>query len=113
MFLDKGSTEAESGHLGSRNSKTQPSTYNSCIHCLETCNGNIPEADGNSRFLSDGNVKVYIFHKYRFIQNECMSTESRSEKAMAPYSSTLAWKIPWTEEPGGLQSVGSLRVGHD
>ena len=36
-----------------------------------------------------------------------------SEKAMAPYSSTLAWKIPWTEEPGGLQSVGSLRVRHD
>ena len=30
---------------------------------------------------------------------------------MAPYSSTLAWKIPWTEEPGGLQSMGSLRVG--
>ena len=36
-----------------------------------------------------------------------------SEKAMAPYSSTLAWKIPWMEEPGGLQSMGSLRVGHD
>ena len=36
-----------------------------------------------------------------------------SEKAMAPHSSTLAWKIPWTEEPGGLQSMGSLRVGHD
>ena len=35
------------------------------------------------------------------------------EKAMAPHSSTLAWKIPWTEEPGGLQSVGLLRVGHD
>ena len=31
-----------------------------------------------------------------------------SEKAMAPHSSTLAWKIPWTEEPGGLQSMGSL-----
>ena len=31
---------------------------------------------------------------------------------MAPYSSTLAWKIPWMEEPGGLQSMGSLRVGH-
>ena len=29
------------------------------------------------------------------------------------HSSTLAWKIPWTEEPGGLQSMGSLRVGHD
>ena len=36
-----------------------------------------------------------------------------SEKAMAPHSSTLAWKIPWMEEPGGLQSIGSLRVGHD
>ena len=36
-----------------------------------------------------------------------------SEKAMAPYSSTLAWRTPWTEEPGGLQSMGSLRVGHD
>ena len=35
------------------------------------------------------------------------------EKAMAPHSSTLAWKIPWTEEAGGLQSMGSLRVGRD
>ena len=35
------------------------------------------------------------------------------EKAMAPHSSTLAWKIPWMEEPGGLQSMGLLRVGHD
>ena len=32
---------------------------------------------------------------------------------MAPHSSTLAWKIPWTEEPGRLQSMGSPRVGHD
>ena len=36
-----------------------------------------------------------------------------SEKAMAPHSSTLAWKIPWAEEPGRLQSMGSLWVGHD
>ena len=35
------------------------------------------------------------------------------DKVMAPRSSTFAWKIPWTEEPGGLQSRGSLRVGHD
>ena len=35
------------------------------------------------------------------------------EKAMAPHSSTLAWEIPWTEEPGGLQSTGSLGVRHD
>ena len=39
--------------------------------------------------------------------------EHVQEKAMAPHSSTLAWKIPWTEEPGRLQSMGSLRVGHD
>ena len=36
-----------------------------------------------------------------------------SEKAMAPHSSTFAWKIPWTEEPGWLQSMGSLRVRHN
>ena len=36
-----------------------------------------------------------------------------TEKAMAPHSSTLAWKIPWVEEPDRLQSVGSLRVRHN
>ena len=36
-----------------------------------------------------------------------------SEKAMAPHSSTLAWKLPWMEEAGRLQSMGSRRVGHD
>ena len=35
------------------------------------------------------------------------------EKAMAPHSSTLAWEIPWTEEPGRLQSIGLQRVRHD
>ena len=39
--------------------------------------------------------------------------EDPLEKEMAAHSSTLAWKIPWTEEPGRLQSVGSQRVGHD
>ena len=38
---------------------------------------------------------------------------SPTEKAMAPYSSSLAWKIPWTEEPGKLQSLGLRRVGHN
>ena len=37
----------------------------------------------------------------------------RTEKAMATHSGTLAWKIPWMEGPGGLQSMGSLGVGHD
>ena len=39
--------------------------------------------------------------------------EDPLEKEMATHSSTLAWKIPWTEEPGGLQSMGSQRVWHD
>ena len=41
------------------------------------------------------------------------AVESRMEKAMASHSSTLAWKIPWTEKPGGLQSMGSHRVRHN
>ena len=39
--------------------------------------------------------------------------EDVAEKAMATHSSTLVWKIPWMEEPHGLQSMGSLQVGHD
>ena len=41
-----------------------------------------------------------------------LASSSHGE-AMAPHSSTLAWKIPWMEDPGGPQSMGSLRVGHD
>ena len=48
-----------------------------------------------------------------FIAAICQGLLPGEEKAMAPHSSTLAWKIPWMEEPGGLQSMGSLRVGHD
>ena len=43
----------------------------------------------------------------------CYKLYNLGEKAMATHSSTLAWKTPWTEEPGGLQSMGSLRVRHD
>ena len=41
------------------------------------------------------------------------ATQDFTEKVMAPHSSTLTWKIPWMEEPGGLQSMGLLKVGHD
>ena len=56
---------------------------------------------------------LFAFPPFQFrvylplLSNYCM------EKAMAPHSSTLAWKIPWMEEPGRLQSMGSLGVGHD
>ena len=42
-----------------------------------------------------------------------LGQEDPLEKEMAPHSSTLAWKIPWTEKPARLQSMGSQRVGHD
>ena len=57
-------------------------------------------------------VQEYFTHTHTHTQ-EYYSAIKIEEKAMAPHSSTLAWKIPWTEEPGGLQSIGSLRVGHD
>ena len=42
-----------------------------------------------------------------------LGREDLLEDSMATHSSILAWRIPWTEEPGGLQSMGSQRVGHD
>ena len=57
-------------------------------------------------FLSFMNLTLVLLTKsifYRYLL----------EKAMTPHSSTLAWKIPWTREPGRLQSMGSLGVGHD
>ena len=44
---------------------------------------------------------------------QVLGWEDPLEKAMATHSSILAWRIPWTEEPGGLQSMGSQRVGQD
>ena len=49
----------------------------------------------------------------RETQVQSLGWEDTLEKEMAAHSSTLAWKIPWTEEPGGLQSMGSQRVGHN
>ena len=79
--------------------------------------------------IQTGTAVFYFFYKSEHLkQSSCSATEERlsksdhwfthqkdslSEKAMAPHSTTLAWKIPWTEEPGGLQSMESLRVGHD
>ena len=49
----------------------------------------------------------------RETQVQSLGREDPLETEMAPHSSTLAWKIPWTEEPGKLQSMGLQRVGHD
>ena len=52
---------------------------------------------------------VMVYHRILNIVHYAI----QSEKAMAPHFSTLAWKIPWMEEPGRLQSMGLLKVGHD
>ena len=49
----------------------------------------------------------------REIRVQSLGREDPLEKEMATHSSILAWRIPWIEEPGGLQSTGSQRVGHD
>ena len=46
-------------------------------------------------------------------QVQSLDQEDPLEKGMATHSSILSWRTPWTEEPGGLQSMGSQRVGHD
>ena len=64
-------------------------------------------------FYNENNV----FYFYKLTIKICLTIDIRywyiAEKAIAPHSSTLAWKIPWTEEPVRLQSMGSLGVGHD
>ena len=57
-------------------------------------------------------------YKISVMQNECilemhLPALPVANSTMAPHSSTHAWKIPWTEEPGRRQSMGSLRVSHD
>ena len=59
---------------------------------------------------------VVICHLPLFLQIACPfegTSRAAEEKTMAPHSSTLAWKIPWTEETGRLQTMGLQRVGHD
>ena len=57
--------------------------------------------------------KTIDWTRWTFVYRVMSLLFNMLSKAMAPHSSALAWRIPWTEEPGGLQSMGSLRVGHD
>ena len=56
-------------------------------------------------------VKNLLAMQETWVQS--LGQEDPLEKGMATHSSILAWRIPWTEESGGLQSMGSQRVGHD
>ena len=84
--------------------------------CLTLCDPMDCSLPGSSvhgvlqaRILEWGAISFSNIHTSIYKINEGLILR----KAMATHSSTLAWKIPWTEEPGRLQSMGSLRVGHD
>ena len=62
----------------------------------------------SSKITADGNCSHEIKRRLLLGRKVMINLDS-----MTPHSSTLAWKIPWTEKPGGLQFMGSLRVGHD
>ena len=63
--------------------------------------------------ITEKNDVFMISEKYNFDNENRGVLILIPEKAMAPHSSILAWRTPWTEEPGGLQSMGSQRVRHD
>ena len=69
---------------------------------------------------TDAKLKIYIYEVYLFsemlntvIQWNLKAFWNALQKEMATHSSILAWRLPWMEEPGGLQSTGSQRVGHN
>ena len=67
--------------------------------------------DNNTEFLVTQMVKSLSTMQETRVRS--LGQEDPLEKEMAIHSSTIAWKIPWTEEPGRLQSIGSQRVRHD
>ena len=68
---------------------------------------------GGSKITADGDRSHEIKRRLLLGRKVMTNLDSILEKAMAPHSSTLAWQIPWTEEPGGPQSMGLLGVRHD
>ena len=69
----------------------------------------------SGQWVHDQRSKYHLFSICAFSRGQGLVIDSDpgAEKVMAPHFSTLAWKIPWAEEPGGLQSMGLWRVGHD
>ena len=67
---------------------------------------------GSSAF-SKPSLNICKFSVHVLLKSSLKNFEYYFAKAMAPHSSTLAWKIPWTEEPGRLKSIALQRVGHD
>ena len=75
--------------------------------------GTQSNGQGQTRDLQDGHTRDCRKCPGQGLNILIPACTDEKEKVMAPHSSAPAWKIPWTEEPGGLRSLGSLRVGHD
>ena len=73
----------------------------------------LPSPDRRGQGSALGGVEGGTGAERQGLSEFCFSLDCLSEKAMAPHSSTLAWRIPWTEEPGRLQFMGSLRARHN
>ena len=87
------------------------------VHGVATSQAGLNDFTFTFHFQQEGFYFLFTFcHKGGVIcisEVIDISPSNLVEKAMAPHSSTLPWKIPWTEEPRRLQSMGLLRVGHD
>ena len=108
-------------------SMTQQHRYLNFLSCIlpqRTCIHGSLQMERLSQFLSWLNFFLITQFKHYLLCNtfphltelkppHLLLCQSIPHSAMAPHSSTLAWKIPWMEEPGRLQSMGSLRVRHD
>ena len=92
-------------------------TLNICVLCFSVYYPNVsfilPNHCFPHKFQAKSGPYLTNMITHDLVKPLNLPKEVNPEKAMAPHSSTLAWKIPWTEEPGGLPSVGSLRVGYN
>ena len=64
-------------------------------------------------FLKQKMFEINIFDIFNYIKIHCLGWEDPLEEGMATHSNVLAWRIPWTEKPGRLPSIGLQRVGYD
>ena len=89
-------------------------TFHFSLSCIGEGNGNPLQSSCLENPRDGGAWWAAIYGVARLKRlSSSSSSNTQMEKAVAPHSSTLAWKIPWTEEPGGLQSIGSRRLGHN
>ena len=89
--------------------KGKAENFNSCMPVFNLCS--LEGKRGSHYSLVAQTVKHLSTMRETRVQS--LGQEDSLEKEMAIHSSTITWKIPWTEEPGRLQSMGSQRVGHD